>query len=564
MRRLRVKGANSETRFPGLESVSPVGFRIPHEEEVGGTLTYIVGTIIDGVGFIVADMRVSFGKLGSNHAIKTGVIMPGCIFGISGDPRSARAFLSDVRFRYEKEGISRWDYVERALQFASIEEDFELVICSRHSGVVQLYRLSSSDRKVYGPLGDTVTLGSGKQRLDGDLSQFEGGELYRHWRALSARGYPPSAAGYLYCLWLIERSRGEEGPKLEEEGVGGVFQYVWQDSTDENCQGPAVYLLHNYRDSTCYFFRVAYVESGGVVVIDSVSGNSLTIDAFARPDLLGKDPKSPEMSAIAAACYKEIREEQFYHFLGVGHERDDWRSGRITHLCVNGQPLLDWDCERIPSASELGTLLARDRALLEQQKPAPVGLENTVERGFDDALAERSGLAFSLAVSVDASVSLGMSDIVFFRFVERHDDSERTRLETNNGLYLLIDRWGALALRGVDGGLVWTLRGPRWEASQVFSVAFGVAEQVDGSHIAYIFSNGDLQMSQVPSSGESRGVGVGIFGGRGTGRLIVQDFGVSGKIPTWAILQRISEQHERERGKVMIEVPVGKAGVCPP
>jgi hypothetical protein len=255
-------------------------------------MTYVVGTMHDDVGAIICDMRVSSGRDGSNDAQKSGVFFPGCIYGASGDVSAIREFIQFCKLALPSQGSlhSFWDEFRTLVSQYNFSDQrgFELLVFNRATGVPRLYKLSSASRELL-ECTCTTTLGAGKVALDRDLELFENSEFRLLWSGLRATGIPPEAFGFIYCLWLTQRTQGDEYLALEDGcQVGGVFHFLFQTSETENRQVPALYLLCRPDVSCTYAYRVAYER--GVLVVHDPARDECTVAADPVALLMDLEP----------------------------------------------------------------------------------------------------------------------------------------------------------------------------------------------------------------------------------------------------------------------------------
>src|SRR5688500_1135790 len=132
-------------------------------------MTYIIGFSIDGVNSILSDTRVTLTatQQGQNTVIKTGILYPGCIYGIAGNIDNAFDFIKAVQmFVKDVSDISSaWEKLNELISFYDFpsereQDPFQILLSSRHSGQPKFYVLYSSTRKLIQCDDEWVSLGS--------------------------------------------------------------------------------------------------------------------------------------------------------------------------------------------------------------------------------------------------------------------------------------------------------------------------------------------------------------------------------------------------------------------
>lgn len=290
-------------------------------------MTYIVGVNQLGVNAIICDTRVTWWRStmeirGANTSLKSGLLFPGCIYGIVGDLGAARDFI--IGCKHYLTGTNTlegfWkrflDFVEQYPFQHQADDSFQLLLSSRNLGNPRLYVLDSTDKTVKDQR-KLVTLGSGKKILDEPINRLVLERSRMIDELIVGNKIPTFSFPYFYCLWLNEMTQGMELSKLEECHVGGVFHFLWQDPRCEHAQLPAVYVLSSadVRRKTIYswIYRVVYAE--GALVIDNPITNAreIFIDTAARPSFAEAD-----YNDVKSRISLEVDSAPFYYFCGFG------------------------------------------------------------------------------------------------------------------------------------------------------------------------------------------------------------------------------------------------------
>jgi hypothetical protein len=291
-------------------------------------MTYIVGINQFDINAIICDTHVSWWRLnqkvkGENVGLKSGLLFPGCIYGISGSLAHARTFIINCKL-YLTGQYTLPDFWERFLEFIRsyqfpITKDsyFQLLLSSRNHGTPKFYVLDSK-KSVIEPRGRFTSLGSGKPILDQYVQKLVSlnTAIINKFITVEKR-LPHFTFPYLYCLWLNERAQGMDLSSLEKYHVGGIFHFLWQDIQGEHAQFPALYVLSaaDPKNKIIYawHYRVAYAQ--GALVVDNPITNAreIIMDTAARPNV-GLIPNDKLKLDIT----REIDAQPFYYFCGFG------------------------------------------------------------------------------------------------------------------------------------------------------------------------------------------------------------------------------------------------------
>ncbi len=340
-------------------------------------MTYVVGLSYRNMNSIIADSRQSWvsgggrRRDGDNHVMKTGSLLPGCIFGRAGNPRASRDFILSARqalAAQPDDTISGfWNRFVRfsdQYQFPTSSGDhFQILLSTRAFGHPQFFLVDSGTglTAVHNPeiVGDgaVITIGSGKDVLDGPLTGDFGGRLsllqeYASRRP-DAKGFLQELAPYALALWLNERSTSYERVSLEEEyGVGGLFHFLGQAREQEFRQKPALYLMTAgsgppTEELGFWLYRVCFVRNWLFVQWNSTDGGGeqkeAYIDDCALPPL--PDGREHDLDDL----YRDLRDnleaeltaQPFYFFCGVGFTDAAARRSMLFHVTTQNDHLID-------------------------------------------------------------------------------------------------------------------------------------------------------------------------------------------------------------------------------
>jgi hypothetical protein len=289
-------------------------------------MTYIVGINQNEITSIICDSRLTFGTSGfdgQNTTLKSGLFFPGCVYGAAGNADSIRDFIisckEELTGRYELTEF--WDMLISFISKYSFpkENNFQLILSSRHSGKPTLYLFDSKTKNIV-ECEDFVSIGSGKVILDDEFKNIylERGALISD--LLTQNNGPAFFYPYIYCLWFMEKAQGMEVSILEKHGVGGYFHFTFQTSTAEHRQHPAVYVLSgaNYetRKIYSYVYRIAFEEACLVVDCPIKNERSIIVDSAAWPKInhLNEEQIKDYKKRINSA----VEKQPYYNFCGFG------------------------------------------------------------------------------------------------------------------------------------------------------------------------------------------------------------------------------------------------------
>lgn len=309
-------------------------------------MTYTVGIQQSDINAIICDTRVTWWRSdkkigGANISLKSGLLFPGCLYSVTGDLGEAGNFIKDYKQRingtYNTLQGSWHDFSKFAqgyFSFARNRPDFSLLLSSRCKGRPEFYVLDSRTATLE-PAGKLITLGSGKDFLDAKFVKWFSHRKKTISDTISKNSLPGFTFPYFYCLWLNEIAQGEELSKLEENDVGGLFHFSWQDSNGDYAQHPAVYVLSatdvNPKTIFLWVYRVAFVEDCLVIDNPITEAREFLFSSIARP---GReiDNYLNNWDRVVAEIDNKASLQPFYYFCGFGFPQLKYRGPFGCHV----------------------------------------------------------------------------------------------------------------------------------------------------------------------------------------------------------------------------------------
>jgi hypothetical protein len=218
-------------------------------------MTYILTHNQNGSTAIFADSMLTGKPLDSDDpvrdfGVKNGIVIPGCIYGLSGDFHEATRFVLLCR---EKAG----DCTDPTINFETIQRtaksgftvspgcSFKMALSSRHSGNPQHYRLDSRTMQIT-EVHDTFELGSGTPALNPVSVAALSTMVSPAAIELLADGSSTVTVDdwpYLLCFFLHQNSFGSREYDLLNVDAGGTIHFVQQTPTAEFRQKTSMYVL---------------------------------------------------------------------------------------------------------------------------------------------------------------------------------------------------------------------------------------------------------------------------------------------------------------------------------
>jgi len=311
-------------------------------------LTYILGQKLGNAAVIVSDTRVS-GSVSHNRALKTGILFPGCIVGMSGSVQEGSNFLNAI-----KAGISYSNSIEEnwrllttittAYSFPpSPDQGFTLLLATRASGSPTFWVVDSKTGLHEIPPGRIVSMGSGRKILDGFIDE----SLWSIRKAMDKwpKGEKPKIPlPYMLCLDLFVKAQSVEKVELERHDVGGVFHFIMQTDKTEIRQAPSLYVLvdrlEGKRLMVWWMTRIVDVGEGLLVESMTPPGQVSTDDPghrdrnFLFNSIIGSRPKDFDTTEWKDEITQASQNLPFYNYCGAVALEPDRRS-RTGHFWRN-------------------------------------------------------------------------------------------------------------------------------------------------------------------------------------------------------------------------------------
>lgn len=288
-------------------------------------MTYIVGVKLRNSTVTICDTRVTFDggkRTPENTWLKSGLFFHGCTFAYCDSVYAARKFIIHCKERITGFGTveSFWTkFCEcvKTYDFPKGEDSFQLLLSSRASGAPTFYVLDSQTGILMRRDEDIITLGSGRDYLDGFVTTNFRQSAITGDAEIDAKIEPTA---WMWCLQLMERVQGLEVGVLNEIGVGGYFHYGYQTPTDEFRQPPAVYILCDYIPEmkliTTWAFRICFCEAALVIECPINNTRFIVLDAAAWPRCEKMD--DAELRDYEARINTLSEVLPYYNFCGFG------------------------------------------------------------------------------------------------------------------------------------------------------------------------------------------------------------------------------------------------------
>lgn len=287
-------------------------------------MTYVLGIKSNGVGALICDTMVTFGRGEANFgALKTGLLYPGCCYGAAGSAASFRKFVTWCRLKLDDvedtlEGF--WTQFQTLVGTYNFEnqEHFCLLLMTRHSGTPNFYILDSRTGQLKEG-NDFNSLGSGRYILDHYMMKYFNEEHAAREQKLIQDGWPTTYWPFYYCQELMSKSQGHERDALSKCGVGGVFHYVCQTPDGEYVQEAALYLIVSIfkEKSTLTYtaFRVLFGQMALVVENGATNEHYICIDTAMLPNL--NENNHSKLIQLRDEILSDTRQQPHYRFAGT-------------------------------------------------------------------------------------------------------------------------------------------------------------------------------------------------------------------------------------------------------
>jgi hypothetical protein len=347
-------------------------------------MTYVIAFKQPGINAIISDARGTWTEIGGrrygdNNALKTGLLFPGCIYGVIGNAKHANELILGFKRSTGTERAlhilwERFQEVVRAHSFSEREDDrFKLLLSTRSSGVPAFYildptktnRLIAIETKAPYAI---ASLGSGKTSLDKFVAEKAQSTLEEIWRYLACERKLPrrsvhEISPYFFCLWLSELSLTTEKVFLESRFVGGPFHFLYQTGEVESTQNPAVYIFsaadRKAKIVSSWWYRVAYARGGLYIECWSPPSRDSTHSGI-EEYLLFSSAASPGIQTLDTnTLYEQVKRDlnaqPFWFFCGLGHTYPRDREHHFFNVSADGkkEDLIGEDGQLTPDIRKL-------------------------------------------------------------------------------------------------------------------------------------------------------------------------------------------------------------------
>lgn len=214
-------------------------------------MTFIATINRCGSTAIFADSMLTVGGVDVDfRSIKNGILLPGSIYGVSGDYDEAMRFV--LRCREEADGnrdaAENWSVINRVVDglfTPKPNREFFIDLSTRHSGKIEHYSFDGRHPKLesmptcFGRGSGGVVLNALVETIINTMLSEDKIEQFSKSNAgFSVQDWP-----YMMAFWLHQNSFGHRQYELQKASVGGVFHFVRQTPTSEHRQDIAMYIL---------------------------------------------------------------------------------------------------------------------------------------------------------------------------------------------------------------------------------------------------------------------------------------------------------------------------------
>ena len=249
----------------------------------------------------------------SSHAISTGLLFRGCIFGLTGDIREAKLFLnafwnSSHRFTLSME--ENWKAFNHFLSGykAHTREGFSMLVSSRVSGIPQLYLYTSRDNTFTEVLDPIITLGNKKNAMDPVILKDYKETDKLIFSQCDDHLIPIQYYSYFICTWLMEASGRTSS--LQNDPSENLYYFYNQTPLLEKRQDPALYGLKQAKNREL-LYRISFVDN--FLVYENLHEKQRKIIPFMNADFI-----SPELIDVISSMSKN---QMSYLFYGLANPR---------------------------------------------------------------------------------------------------------------------------------------------------------------------------------------------------------------------------------------------------
>jgi hypothetical protein len=298
-------------------------------------MTILIALHRRGVSAIFSDTAVS--RRGANGrpevcqewAMKSGVLFPGCIYGVSGSQEGAKRFFDSVVPVIERtQGVeNRWTQLQTLALRAntSPEHHFTMVLATRHERGSNIYFFDSNQDAlgIQRATDDLYLDGSGAPLLEEQasaLAEVVLGDV----RLAAMHGTIPHAGNdlfaYLLLLSLRQRAIGEDKILFPRALINDEIHFIAQDQDHEWRQQPSMLIVGSVAHSDLINLEVRRTafQNDTLIRWDWTAGADARwqcmlpahIDEAARPDA--------ERLRLSNEAIAKEKNGAPYYFLGAG------------------------------------------------------------------------------------------------------------------------------------------------------------------------------------------------------------------------------------------------------
>jgi hypothetical protein len=185
-------------------------------------------------------------------SIKNGVLCSGIVYGVCGDAEGALRFIVDARAALSgtPDPKKNWEelelFVSRYRFPTPPRGRFGVLLSSRHSGTPRFYSIDSDQERIIESDHDVAFMGSTGVDLEGMCAAFLGAFLNESRSTqfvAQLPGLSPRDIAHFLVFFLYQQGFGDRSYELQQIGVGGYFNFVWQDADAEGRQSTGLYLI---------------------------------------------------------------------------------------------------------------------------------------------------------------------------------------------------------------------------------------------------------------------------------------------------------------------------------
>lgn len=329
-------------------------------------MTLIAAIEQPGFHCLISDSRVvrSGTHEGHNDYLKTGILFPGCIYGMCGDVNEAirfiRSFKEIVRANAPRPLPDRWNQFTSYVAQYKFSDDpndlFVLLLSERSEGDPRSWKLSSDNGELSPSPNQGMKsgmglslFGSGSAILDDDLKRLYENRVKSIPECLEANGIDRNLAykmaPYFVSLWLSEYTLGENEYDMLQVDVGGLFTFSYVTSMDEGRQESSYYVIASV-DSTTKQVEISIYKyaplSLGIGIV------RLRFGAESPPVIFSNDAADYDSGILTENDLRALVEEfhkaqKKFTFCGLGFHQRKYQG--LVNGIANGTASDIWDTD---------------------------------------------------------------------------------------------------------------------------------------------------------------------------------------------------------------------------